>query len=200
MANIERRPGEGYSEEMMDRGLLEVALQGGNTRAAHRNLKAVGIDIPRRTLYEWITVNQVERYQRLRTELAPKIAAECEDTAELAGRVERGMLAQFEKDYSKLEPRDQAGAIRNVSTTKGINIDKAALLRGQPTEIVEHRHDVGELWSEFAAMFPSVVDGEADEITDAEVVPRADQVRDPPSNPGHPSATRVRPRHKETPP
>jgi hypothetical protein len=163
----------------MDRGLVEVALCGGNTHLAYRNLKAQGIEIPRRTLYSWATENQVERYQRLRVELAPriaaKIAAECEDTAELAGRVERGMLAQFEKDYSKLEPRDQAGAIRNVSTTKGINIDKAALLRGQPTEIVGHRHDVGELWSEFAAMFPSVVvEAEAEEITDADVVPGAD--------------------------
>ena len=57
---------------------------------------------------------------------------------------------------------------------RAINVDKAALLRGQPTEIVEHRHDVGELWAEFEAMFPGVVKGEAIEITDAEVVPGAD--------------------------
>jgi hypothetical protein len=79
------------------------------------------------------------------------------------------MLIQFVHDYPKLAPRDQAGAIRNVATGYGIEIDKAALLRGQPTEIVEHRHDVGELWSEFAAMFPGIVNGEAVEITDAEI-------------------------------
>ena len=83
------------------------------------------------------------------------------------------MLSQFEKDYSKLEPRDQAGAIRNVSVVKALNVDKAALLRGQPTEIVEHRQSTAELWAEFAAMFPSVVNGEAVEITDADVVPGA---------------------------
>jgi hypothetical protein len=47
-------------------------------------------------------------------------------------------------------------------------------MRGQPTEIIEHRQSTAELWAEFAAMFPSVVDGEAVEITDAEVVSGAD--------------------------
>lgn len=103
-----------------------------------------------------------------------KIAEQCEDTAELAGELERQMIVKLAKDFKQLAPRDQAGAIRNVSTTKAINVDKAALLRGQPTEIVEHRHDVGELWAEFEAMFPGVVNGEATEITDAEVVPGAD--------------------------
>jgi hypothetical protein len=49
----------------------------------------------------------------------------------------------------------------------------AARLSGQPTEIVEHRQTTAELWAEFAAMFPSVVNGTAEEITDAEVVPGA---------------------------
>ena len=182
MANIERRPGQGYTEEQIDRALVEVALCAGNTHAAHRNLRALGFEVPRATLYEWITRTQAERYQRVRVELAPriaaKIAAECEDTAEVAGALERNMIAKLAKDYDKLAPRDQAGALRNVSTTKAINIDKAALMRGQPTEIVEHRHDVAELWAEFEVMFPSVVKGEAIEITDADVVPGADSGAD----------------------
>jgi hypothetical protein len=166
-----------YTEDEIDRALVEVALCNGNTYAAHRNLKATGIDIPRATIRDWATKTQTERYQRLRVELVPrihaKIAAECEDTAELAGRLEREMLVKLAKDYKDLAPRDQAGAIRNVSTVKAINVDKAALLRGQPTEIVEHRESPAELWAEFEAMFPSVFNGEAVEISDADLVPGA---------------------------
>ena len=129
-----------------------------------------------------------------------KIAAECEDTAELAGQLERQMIVKLAKDYKQLAPRDQAGAIRNVSTTKAINVDKAALLRGQPTEIVEHRHDIGELWAEFEAMFPGVVQGEAIEITDAEVVPGADSGADLALEAGCPRTPSARLRHKRTPP
>ena len=107
-----------------------------------------------------------------------QIAAECEDTAEQAAELERRMLAKLGKDFEQIAPRDQAGAIRNVSTVKAINVDKAALLRGQPTEIVEHRQSTAELWAEFEAMFPSVVNGEAIEIPDAEVVHGADSGAD----------------------
>jgi hypothetical protein len=182
MANIARRPGQGYTEEQIDRALTEVALCGGNTHHAARNLKAAGMPVPRRTLRTWVERTQVERYLRLRAELVPrihaKIAQECEDSAELAGQLERRMLAKLGEDFEKLPPRDQPGAIRNVATVKGINVDKAALLRGQPTEIVEHRRDVGELWAEFAAMFPSVVNGTAEEITDAGLVHGADSGAD----------------------
>jgi hypothetical protein len=61
MANLERRPGQGYTEEQMDRALVEVALCAGNTHMAHRNLKAKGFEVPRPTLYEWATNSQVER-------------------------------------------------------------------------------------------------------------------------------------------
>jgi hypothetical protein len=110
------------------------------------------------------------------------------------------MIVKLAKDYKQLAPRDQAGAIRNVSTTKAINVDKAALLRGQPTEIVEHRQDVGELWAEFEAMSPGVVNGEAVEITDAEVVHGADSGADfePGSEP--PSNGASAPKTQKTPP
>jgi hypothetical protein len=161
---------------------VEVALCVGNTRAASRNLRAAGTPVPFQTLHQWATKTQTERHQQLRAELVPrihaKIAAECEDTAELAGQLERQMIVKLAKDYKELAPRDQAGAIRNVSTTKAINVDKAAPFRGQPTEIVEHRQDVSELWAEFEAMFPGVVNGEGVEITDAEVVHGADSGAD----------------------
>ena len=35
----------------------------------------------------------------------------------------------------QLSPRDTAGAIRNVIVAKAVNIDKASLIRGRPTEI-----------------------------------------------------------------
>jgi hypothetical protein len=103
---LERRPGEGYTEEQMDRALVEVALCAGNTHAAHRNLTALGFEVPRETLRTWATKTQVERYQRVRAELVPlihaKIAAVCEDTAELAGQLEREMIVKLAKDDKEL--------------------------------------------------------------------------------------------------
>jgi hypothetical protein len=43
-----------------------------------------------------------------------------------------------------LAPRDTAGAIRNVSVAKAVNIDKASVIRGRPTEIAAEA-DVTEL-------------------------------------------------------
>ena len=201
---MERRPGQGYTEEQIDRALVEVALCGGNTHFAARNLKAAGTPVPRRTLRTWVERTQVERYLRLRAELVSrihaKIARECEDSAELAGHLERRMLAKLAEDFEKLPPRDQPGALRNVSTSKAINIDKAALLRGQPTEIVEHKQDVQELWAEFAAMFPSVVNSTAEEITDAEVVHGADSGADFEPAAESQGTLRAPLRHEETPP
>jgi hypothetical protein len=57
-----------------------------------------------------------------------------------------------------------------VSTTKGISIQRARELRGEPTIIRHEKSTPAELWAEFAAMFPSVIDAEATEITDADLV------------------------------
>jgi hypothetical protein len=100
-------------------------------------------------------------------------------------RHQKGMAARMLLARCDSGRRAAPGAIRNVATVKGINVDKAALLRGQQTDIVEHRQTTAELWAEFAAMFPSVVNGEAVEITDAEVVHGADSGADfePPPEP-----------------
>ena len=45
-----RRKGGRYSEEDIERGLLEVAICRGNTRRAARQLRAQGIAVPRPTL------------------------------------------------------------------------------------------------------------------------------------------------------
>jgi hypothetical protein len=65
-------------------------------------------------------------------------------------------------------------AARNVATVGGIDRDKAAMLRGEPTEIVEHR-DGGEILRELQARgykltrdmeVAIAIDGTAEEIRD----------------------------------
>jgi hypothetical protein len=192
-----------YTTEEIDRALVEVALCNGNTRAAHRNLKAEGVHIPRPNIERWARVLYRQRYQELRAELVPrihaKIAANCEDRAEQADELERKMLAKFGEDFEQLAPRDQAGAIRNVSTVKAINVDKAALLRGQPTEIVKHERSTDELWAEFRQMFPSIIPGTAVEITDADLVPGADSGADLALEAGSERSVETVPRDTENP-
>jgi hypothetical protein len=168
-----RRQTSRYTEEEIDRGLVEVALCGGNTRHAHRRLKEQGITISRPTLERWANRERVGQYEALRAELVPRIhaaiAVQCEDSAHLAGEIEREMLEKFREDFHKLDPRDQAGSIRNIGTTRAISIDKAALLRGRPTEIRKELKDPGQGLRELAELFPGVltlpsIDSTAEEL------------------------------------
>ena len=93
--------------------------------------------------------------------------------ARIAEEAELATLKRFHEVLPELPARDVASALRNVSTTKGINIQRARELRGEPTVIRHERATPAELWAELTAMFPSTVNGHAAEITDAEIVPRA---------------------------
>jgi hypothetical protein len=62
------------------------------------------------------------------------------------------------------------GALRNVETAKAINVDKSALLRGRPTQIVERR-DAAELLRKLqatgvVALDLPAVDSTAEEVED----------------------------------
>ena len=89
---------------------------------------------------------------------------ECIAVARLAADAEVETLKRYHEILPELPPCEVSGALRNVSTTKGINIQRARELRGEPTVIRHEKQSAAELWAEFCAMFPSVVDGAAIEI------------------------------------
>jgi hypothetical protein len=132
-----------YSEEEIERGLVEMVLAGGNYRKAASQLAARGFDMPPDTLWAWKRSTHRERYLETRARLLPRIqeqiAEEAEDLAHDYAEVERSTLLAFASKADTLEAKDAAGAVRNLATAKAINIDKAQLLRGQPTQIVERR-------------------------------------------------------------
>ena len=138
-----RTPGQRYSEEEIERGLNEVALCAGNTHRAHRQLEDRGLQIPRPTLEKWTSRQHVERYERIREQVLPrihaKLAAESEDLARAYAEAEHATLERFREELPNLRAHEAAGAVRNLATSRGISTDKANLLRNRPTAVVEHR-------------------------------------------------------------
>ena len=64
----------------------------------------------------------------------------------------------------ELSARDTAGALRNVSVAKAVNIGKASAIRGRPTEVVSHR-SLESLRRTLVAKHPGlVVDSTAEEL------------------------------------
>lgn len=136
------RPPKGrYSEEEIERGLLTIALVAGNTRRAARELKAQGHPVPRTTLSSWQDIH-ADRLAELRRDVVPQIQArmaqQSEDLAERQVEAQHKAIDRFLIKVAELGPRDAASAVRDMAVSRAVNIDKAQLLRGQPTEIVQH--------------------------------------------------------------
>jgi hypothetical protein len=163
-----------YSDEEIERGLTQLALAAGNRELAHEQTKALGKPIPAETLRTWATKQHRDRYLKIREEQAPRIATrianEAEDLAVDLAQAERATLKVYLEKVHELKPSEIAGALRNITTSKSLNIDRiASPLRGRPTQVVEHR-DATELWTKLRQLLPQAFDSTAEEIVDAEVV------------------------------
>lgn len=149
-----------------------MALCDGNTRKASERLALRGAEIPYRTLQEWKT-SRASRYADIRertlAQVHERMAAECEALVEAEAKVEWDLVKHLGGNIEELNPKDAAGAIRNMATARGINTDKRAVLRGQPTEIVEHRNadDLLRRLQSMGIIEPSkpTIEGTAQEIT-----------------------------------
>lgn len=136
--NHKRSP---YNEFEIEQGLQAVALSGGNTRAAERLLKDQGVSIPHPTLRDWVKYKKVAEYERVRDEVAPKLFAKIGEqnlhVAEQATKLEVEFLDKLAAALAagEIAPKELAGALRNVSVTKSIAVDKASVISGRPTDI-----------------------------------------------------------------
>lgn len=162
-------PRGSFSEEEIELCLLELAVCSGRPMPASQRLKeAHGIKVARETLRQWRDGKHAHRYQRICEEQEPKIKAaviaKAEEVVAFAHEVEMKALAQLDEelDNRSIPPRDLAGALRNITTTKTLNQDKiASPLRGRPPVIIEHRSS-GEILRRLAEI--GVVEGSAEEI------------------------------------
>src|SRR3954470_21036823 len=128
-----------YAREVIERALYEVAFQAGNTRKAQQALAALGIHVPYRTMHDWVRGRFRNRYQEIATqatdELRERIAR---DTIDLAAG-EKEALRQTLAGLADLNAVEASMVLRNLSTSKGINLDQEGKLRGRAGVVVDHR-------------------------------------------------------------
>jgi hypothetical protein len=161
-----------FSEDVrVERALMAMAAFDGNGRKASAFLADDGLRVPHQTLYGWVAPGGrwVQRYEEIRAQLLPQLRARAaEEHLGLARRYNK--LAEIAADLLKeklpeVEPRDLAGAARNLSTSSAIHTDKAEKLNDQPT-IVGVPQDAAVVLKQLAAR-GWVFD---EDVQDAEVV------------------------------
>jgi uncharacterized Ntn-hydrolase superfamily protein len=130
------------TDEEIDRGLTAVALCSGNSERAARALADQGWQIDARTLRKWRGAH-ANRYEQLQAGVLPavygRIAERAENIAERLADLEEDAADRVAELLPDMKAGEAAGALRNVSVSKAVNIDKASVVRGRPTEIREDR-------------------------------------------------------------
>jgi hypothetical protein len=162
-----------YTLEEIETGLVELAIWHGNSRQASRTLSDRGITIPYTTLDGW-KKSHADRMAELQAQIVPqvreKLAQQYEVIGMRAGELTLASMERLSDELGEIPVRDLAGAIRNLSTTGAIGIDKASLLRGMPTEI-RQTDSAEDILKRLAQKHPGMfVNGSAEEIHEAEVV------------------------------
>jgi hypothetical protein len=130
---------------------------GGNWKKAKDLLQSYGDKAPAdTTLAKWATEVYSDRYHELREELAPqvakKIAAEAEALAFKLAEAEVLLAEQLvtAAENGELPAKELSGALRNLSTSKALQVDKlSSPLRGRPTVVHGHA-DPSELLAQLS--------------------------------------------------
>jgi hypothetical protein len=170
----------GFTVEDMEIVLTQVALQAGNVGRAVRILNANGAGSKGRfsvqVVRRWVRESFADRYaaivedkmddiQRLMGERMMFLAEETIDVTHQAVQKTGTALKKGEPT----DARDYSTAARNLSQVTANTADKSRLLRDRPTEIVDFElGDAIEELRELVGPKPKAIDGEAEEITDAE--------------------------------
>lgn len=149
-----------YSPEDIERGLAALVIAGSSVRAS----EVTGVkDV---TLRAW-KQEHAERYEQLRHELEPQIArtiaAEAETLAQRIAGLEHQTVDQIEATIAELKPAEAAAALRNLSTSKALQVDKiSSPLRERPSH-VQHGTSPDELVSRMARALGVTIDSTATE-------------------------------------
>ena len=155
-------PGSRFSSIEVDRGLVALALCDGSSRRAERLLTDQGQRISESTLRRWREDQYPDRYLELRAKALPRLNALAADRhAELATRASElnlRMLDRLDDVYEQIDPRDLAGAARNVATVAGIHEDKRALRDGQATGPHSPTRSVADILHSLQGTAPGLFD------------------------------------------
>jgi hypothetical protein len=167
---IQRREKRSFSEQEVQRALVEIAAASGNTRKASRELALEGLEIHSKTLWRWYKETHAEKYERIRLEMLPKITAFAAEQHMALARQQMELTAAaaalVADRLHTMDDRDLVNAMGKADIGSGIHTEKAQLLAGAPTQIV--RRTSAEVIRELQSMGI-----EPDEI-EAEVVSEED--------------------------
>jgi hypothetical protein len=156
--------GKRYSEVEIEKALIAAATLG--IRPAAREL-----EIPESTIRGMLNQDP-ERYAELKAQEAPKwrarAAAEIEDVVSDLTDLERLAAGRLRERLEKVEDKDLARTLKDISTSKGINAQHVANLRGQPTEVHEHRFSLEVVQKAIAS-----IETTAEEVESPELPPAA---------------------------
>ena len=167
-----RPPGGQYDEETVERCLTALALHQGMPKRAVEELEGWGLErVPSASaLKAWRYGEHRERYHRIakrvQGEVADVIAAELETLIAREHELAHDLIDRLADNLHLIPAKDLPGALRNVETSKAINVDKWAAIRGRPMVHVQH-HSADQILERLARIDPTlVVDSDAEEITE----------------------------------
>lgn len=165
-----------YELEEVERGLLKVALCGGNSRKAEAALTEEGHRIPRGTLDKWKRKQHADRYEEIKRDLIPKVFADvANEQAAIARRAAAGVNKAIDRAEELVADAKTSGeaarVAKDLETTTAIAIDKVRLIRGEPTNITATQdQSVEEILQTITRKFPGVLTVNPALIADAEAV------------------------------
>ena len=138
-----------YTPELIEHALTIYATTG-NAREAERQIKAeYGKGPTQMTILNWSKDSYNAVYLRIREGLAEqiksKVAARVEDLLQRSLDVQEKALTKAEGDLEKLDPRDSAGALRNIATSAGILATNLREMRPKDPIKVEVEHNADDL-------------------------------------------------------
>jgi hypothetical protein len=163
----------------IDRALEALALEGGNSRAAARYVKEhFGISVHHGTIGRWRRQHE-DRYQELRAEALPRLAAEAAEIHRQAAQenieAEQKARRAAIRKVKDIPARDLPGAVRNFATAAGIHADKAARLNGDYPPAVNVTVSLQETIKALIAKGARVVPPDELETERARQLPRSDE-------------------------
>lgn len=157
-------------EAHIERALMALAVHNGNSRKAAKALAEDGIHHPFQTIWGWQKI-YAERYEAIRAEVLPALRAQqAEAHRQLAQRQLEGSLEAADlvaERLPKMEDKDLVNAMGKFDIGTGIHTEKALLLEGQPTQIVQRTSE--QIYRELEAEGLKVEEIEAEVVGEEDV-------------------------------
>jgi hypothetical protein len=109
-----------------------------------------------------------ERWSEFRRVNAPKwrarAAEKLEDLVDEYGELQAKALRRANEEVDELPAKDVGNFLRSVAWAQSSAADQAGRLRGQPTQVVEHRVNSEQLEASMQRLLSEAVDSTAEEI------------------------------------